>query len=151
MIPVTRNLVLPQIIDDELLTTDPCLSAVQPDDKPSYMAFFVNTLQLYEIMGDILVTLYSIEAKKSPDDGLTSGQNTPNHFPRADIEERNRNRNLNSVLRLEMSLHSWKKALPPCLLPETYTDKDTANIPPYRRGYTTDHILFRQANVLQAR
>ncbi|OZJ01593.1 hypothetical protein BZG36_05466 [Bifiguratus adelaidae] len=38
MIPVTLNITLPQIVDDELLTTYPHPPAIQPDDKPSQTA-----------------------------------------------------------------------------------------------------------------
>lgn len=71
MIPVTRDLILPSSIDDELLTSAPQPPAVQPEEKPSQMAFFVHTLQLYEVMGDILTTVYSGGTRRSV--GTTPG------------------------------------------------------------------------------
>ena len=68
MIPVTQNLILPEAIDDEILTSYPDPPAKQPEDKPSHMAFFVHTLQLYEIMGDILTTLYSTGTRRTNDE-----------------------------------------------------------------------------------
>lgn len=61
------------MIDDELLTTFPDPPAEQPDDKPSHMSFFVHTLQLYEIMGEILTTLYSNSTKRSSGEAIASG------------------------------------------------------------------------------
>lgn len=74
MIPVTQDLNLPQVIDDELLTSYPDTPAEQPHDKPSHMSFFVHTLQLYEIMGEILTTLYSNSTKRSSGEGSASGK-----------------------------------------------------------------------------
>jgi len=42
---------LPAMIDDEFLSH-------QPADQPSMIAFFVKTLQLYDIINDLLLTLY---------------------------------------------------------------------------------------------
>lgn len=49
---------LPAMIDDEFLSHQPGIEAVQPADQPSMIAFFVKTLQLYDIINDLLLTLY---------------------------------------------------------------------------------------------
>ena len=137
MIPVTQNLNLPQAIDDELLTSYPNPPATQPPDKPSHMAFFVHTLQLYEIMGEILTTLYSTGTRRLLED--TSGVS----------DEQQRATNLSSIIRLEMALDTWEKGLPWFLRLGTYT-RDSADSPRNQRN-KTDNILLRQNNVLRAR
>ncbi|KAI8640257.1 fungal-specific transcription factor domain-containing protein [Parasitella parasitica] len=109
MIPISRDLKLPQAIDDELLTVAPRPPALQPKTKPSQMAFLVHTIQLYEIMGEILLTLYS--------DGETFGGAMDTAFPsaRSEIDGSNLATSLNSIIKLEMALSSWKQNLPPFL------------------------------------
>ncbi|KAI7849795.1 fungal-specific transcription factor domain-containing protein [Circinella umbellata] len=137
MIPVTQNLILPEAIDDELLTSYPDPPAKQPEDKPTRMAFFVHTLQLYEIMGDILTTLYSTGTRRTNEEASIVS------------DEQLRAGNISSVIRLEMALNTWEKALPWFLRLGIYT-QDSANSPRNRRSMT-DNILLRQNNVLRAR
>ncbi|KAI9879911.1 MAG: hypothetical protein M1830_006578 [Pleopsidium flavum] len=49
---------LPAMIDDEFLSHQPGIEVAQPANRPSMMAFFVKTLQLYEIINDLLLALY---------------------------------------------------------------------------------------------
>lgn len=119
MIPVSQHPALPQIIDDDLLSSEK--PAVQPEDKPSHMAFFVHTLQLYEIMGDILNTVYSGGDRRSIA-GTTPEQEG----------------GLNAVIRLQSALSSWERALPWFLKPS-----GLASI--------SDNAIIRQNNVLRAR
>ncbi|KAI9497290.1 fungal-specific transcription factor domain-containing protein [Zychaea mexicana] len=144
MIPVTQNLILPQAIDDELLTSNSDPPAAQPENKPSQMAFFVHTLQLYEIMGDILTTLYSTGTRRLENDTYLF-----KYIFEMILDEQQRTSNLSSIIRLEMALNAWEKALPWFLRLGTYT-QDSANSPRNRRDMT-DNILLRQNNVLRAR
>jgi len=46
---------LPAAVDDQFITP----TAILPSNKPSKMTFYIATLQLYQILGDILRGLYS--------------------------------------------------------------------------------------------
>lgn len=121
MIPVSQQPALPQVIDDDLLTTAPNPPAVQPEDKPSHMAFFVHTIRLYEIMGDILNTIYSGGTRRS-----VGNMNTPEEG------------GLNAVIRLQSALSTWERTLPWFLKPSGLAS-------------LTDNAIIRQNNVLRAR
>jgi hypothetical protein len=143
MIPVTRDLKLPDIIDDEILTAPPHAPARQPEGKPSQMAFLVYTIKLYEIMGEILLTLYSdnSEGFSSTDNSRENGLSNA----RSEIDEQNLARSLNSIIKLEMALNSWKQSLP-VFLQHNYNRN---------REISEDDVkarkLLRQCNVLKAR
>ncbi|CEP11903.1 hypothetical protein [Parasitella parasitica] len=141
MIPISRDLKLPQAIDDELLTVAPRSPALQPKTKPSQMAFLVHTIQLYEIMGEILLTLYS--------DGETFGGAVDNAFPsaRSEIDGSNLATSLNSIIKLEMALSSWKQNLPPFL----QHDQSMDSMFLLEKDITAAKKLLRQCNVLKAR
>jgi hypothetical protein len=150
MIPVHQGLQLPQIIDDELLSSYPDPPAEQPDDKPSHMAFFVHTLQLYEIMGDILTTLYSGGNKRSLGENIgptrmDRAQHSQSHRPH--VDEQNRATRLNSIIRLEIDLSTWEQNLPWFL--SLYRDKERPRLNP--SDYKNNRILIRQSNVLRSR
>lgn len=150
MIPVHRDLQLPQIIDDELLSSYPNPPAGQPEDKPSHMAFFVYTLQLYEIMGDILITLYSGGNKRSLGENIGPAvidRAQQSQSPRPDGDEKNRATKLNSIIRLEIALSTWEQSLPWFL--RLYRDKERPRLNPSE--YRNNRILIRQSNVLRSR
>ncbi|OZJ01854.1 hypothetical protein BZG36_05335 [Bifiguratus adelaidae] len=152
MIPVTPNIALPQIVDDELLTTYPHPPAIQPDDKPSQTACFVYKLQLYEIMGDILTTMYSGGSRRSLGDmagiGMLDRASLSQSSP-SEIDQ-SRTEHMNSTMRLEMALSTWEKALPWFLQLRNY-NKASSNSRPDRIGIMTENVFLRQANVLRTR
>ncbi|KAK4511983.1 uncharacterized protein ATC70_003982 [Mucor velutinosus] len=141
MVPISRDLKLPQVIDDELLTVAPHPPANQPESKPSQMAFLVHTIKLYEIMGEILLTLYS--------DGDTFGGAVDHASPsaRSEIDGDNLATSLNSILKLEMALCSWKQDLPPFL----QHDQSRDAIFRMEKDENEAKKLLRQCNVLKAR
>lgn len=49
---------LPSMIDDEFLDTQTEPSVIRPDGGPTVMAFFRKTLELFDIINDILIQLY---------------------------------------------------------------------------------------------
>ncbi|KAJ5167561.1 uncharacterized protein N7482_006342 [Penicillium canariense] len=49
---------LPFTVDDEFISTDTTSEPVQPVEQPSIMAFYAKSLELYEIMNDVLLSLY---------------------------------------------------------------------------------------------
>lgn len=138
MIPIARDLKLPQAIDDEILRAFPNSPAMQPENKPSYMSFLVHTIELYEIMGEILVTLYS-EA-----DAFGGSLDTS---ARSEIDEQNLVTSLNSILKLERALDNWKHHLPPFLR----NNHSYSNIYNLVNDEKEASILLRQSNVLKAR
>lgn len=55
---------LPVIVDDEYIPVGETSEPSQPADQPSIMGFYAKSLELYEIMNDVLLSLY----KPIPDD-----------------------------------------------------------------------------------
>lgn len=49
---------LPVAVDEEYISVSSSAEATQPADRPSMMDFSVKTLELYEIMNDVLLSLY---------------------------------------------------------------------------------------------
>ncbi|CZR67077.1 uncharacterized protein PAC_16976 [Phialocephala subalpina] len=60
---------LPQVINDQYLSTDPQgPDGVQPDDARSELAFFVCAMKLSQISGKILRTFYNASTESEPGD-----------------------------------------------------------------------------------
>ncbi|KAE8140557.1 fungal-specific transcription factor domain-containing protein [Aspergillus pseudotamarii] len=59
---------LPATVDEEYIPTASGIEATQPADQPSVMAFYAKSLELYEIMNDILLSLYKTVPEESPED-----------------------------------------------------------------------------------
>lgn len=116
---------LPILVDDEFIPADASLEPTQVSNRPSLMAFYAKTLELYEIMNDVLLSLY----KPVSDDGID------------DIHEfyfRNAsNTGERTIFELDHSLTRWARTLPAHLK----TGSAEANNP----------IFFRQGIVLNAR
>ena len=50
---------LPDAIDEEYIPAASGAQAKQPTDRPSVMAFYAKSLELYEILNDVLLSLYN--------------------------------------------------------------------------------------------
>ncbi|UNI24980.1 hypothetical protein JDV02_010693 [Purpureocillium takamizusanense] len=57
-LPETVQVPVPSMIDDEYLDSRAESSAIRPDGEPSVVAFFVKTIELYDIINDIILELY---------------------------------------------------------------------------------------------
>lgn len=53
------------MIDDEFLDSQVEPSATRPDGKPATVAFFIKSLELYDIVNDVLAELYMNSGEKS--------------------------------------------------------------------------------------
>ena len=117
---------LPAAVDEEyILATDDAESA-QPADRPSMMAFYAKSLELYEIMNDVLLSLY----KPLPDEGADGIHDF--FFNHANYEGER------TIFDLDRSLTRW-----------------TLSLPLHLRGasplVTRNPIFCRQSIVLRAR
>lgn len=83
-------------------TPDSVGSDEQQQNQPSRIAFFVESLRLYDIMNDILIELYTNHDHGSSGDAVTR-QSDDNFL------------NLETILRLDQSLMLWGRSLPPYL------------------------------------
>ncbi|OJJ76872.1 hypothetical protein ASPBRDRAFT_201951 [Aspergillus brasiliensis CBS 101740] len=63
---------LPSMIDDQFFEVQTEGSAMRPDGRPCNMSFAVKTLELYEIMNDVLVDLYMDASQTSQFQGRLS-------------------------------------------------------------------------------
>ena len=116
----------PASINDEYLSSDPGPGGLQPQDKPSFIEFYIRSLKLYLIQEKTLSAMYSND---------TSDLKT-----KKTLRERLEDVDFNTILRIEGSLRMWDESLPPFL-----KVRDTASID------LTDPIFARQANVLHLR
>ncbi|PYH42286.1 transcription factor domain-containing protein [Aspergillus saccharolyticus JOP 1030-1] len=113
---------LPATVDEEYIPSALGTDAAQPADRPSVMAFYAQSLELYEILNDILLSMYNPNPDESPDDvyfkDTTEGKQT--------------------VFELDRALTNWSRNLPPHLRGDAslaYGDK----------------MFYHQSIVLQAR
>lgn len=58
---------LPATVDDEFISTEATSEPPEPIHQPSTMAFYAKTLEPYEIMNDVLLSLYKPVSDDSAD------------------------------------------------------------------------------------
>ncbi|KAK1138868.1 hypothetical protein N8T08_001739 [Aspergillus melleus] len=118
---------LPVAVDEEHIPTDSGAQAKQPTDRPSIMAFYAKSLELYEIMNDILLSLYN---KPVPDE---SPEDMYDFYFDKEISQGER-----TIFDLDRALSRWTRALPLHL-------RDPSSL-------RSDNMIFlRQGVVLRAR
>lgn len=117
---------LPAAVDEEYILASSGTEAAQPVDRPSMMAFYAKTLELYEIMNDILLSLY----KPFPDEGA---EGVHDFFFNRDTNEGER-----TIFDLDRSLTRWTLSLPPHLREASLL-------------VSRNPIFYRQSIVLRAR
>ena len=117
---------LPLLVDDEFISENAAAEPMQPSGQPSLLAFYAKTLELYEIMNDVLLSLY----RPITDDGAD------------DIHEFYFNKTLNegehSIFELDHNLTLWARSLPAHLRVGAAPERDNP-------------VFFRQGIVLNAR
>ncbi|KAF3398019.1 hypothetical protein F1880_006501 [Penicillium rolfsii] len=118
---------LPVTVDDEFISTASPAEPSQPAGRPSMMAFYAKTLELYEIMNEVLLSLY----KPAPEE---SGEDIHDFYFNSSAGEGER-----TIFELDRSLTRWTRSLPPHLVHEDSPVSATEN-----------PIFFRQGIVLHA-
>lgn len=94
---------LPVTVDDEFISAETASEPSQPGDQPSIMGFYAKSLELYEIMNDVLLSLY----KPVPEDHTDE----PHDFYfNSVVSEGER-----TIFDLDRSLTRWTRGLPPHL------------------------------------
>ncbi|CAG8365171.1 unnamed protein product [Penicillium salamii] len=117
---------LPAAVDEEFIPSESGSEASQPPDRPSMMAFFGKTLELYDIMNDVLESLYD----PSTD---SSGEDIHNFYFNNITGEGER-----TIFELDHCLSRWTKSLP------EHLRGDSALV-------SANPIFCRQSIVLRAR
>lgn len=118
---------LPAAIDEHYLSGDPNRRDSQPDNRPSILDFFIQSLGLYRILNEILLNVYAADPQ--------SGANIDEwkcFFPRRYDEQRSC-----SFLDLDRALTLWERELPRHLKDSNYAN--------------SSEIHSRQAVVLRQR
>lgn len=143
-----RTLHLPSPIDDEYLTTYPKAPGKQPENVPSLMACYSNTLVLQEILGEILASFYQGDHIPPPPQ---SGPKAHPEVSNSTLVTRLRAGDFQDLFRLEGMLSSWYDGLPPFLkvpqegaIANDALQSSTILVPP-------GIIFARQANALRTR
>ncbi|KAJ5131570.1 uncharacterized protein N7515_007609 [Penicillium bovifimosum] len=94
---------LPVAVDDEYIPVDSSKEVSQPSDCPSMMAFYAKSLELYEIMNDVLLSLYKpISDESSEDAHEFTFDNVTGEGER-------------TIFQIDRSLTQWTRSLPPHL------------------------------------
>lgn len=117
---------LPVLVDDDLIPSSATVEPTQPTQKLSIMAFYAKTLELYEIMNEVLLSLHKPVSDDGPDETYQFYFNSTH----SDGEH--------TIFELDHSLTRWAQSLPAHL----------------RTGSTAaEHnpVFFRQGIVLNAR
>lgn len=91
---------LPAAVDDEFIPSNSSLEVSQPPKRPSIMAFFGKTLELYDIMNDVLLSLYNPSTDPS-------GEDIHDFYFNNITTEGER-----SIFELDHCLSRWTKSLP---------------------------------------
>jgi hypothetical protein len=117
---------LPVTIDEETLPSTSGVEVSQPADRPSMMAFLAKSLELYEILNDILLNLYTPAPEECPEDIHDF------YFSRESKEGEH------AIFDLDRALTKWCRKLPAHL---RHSSDDVSRNP----------VFFRQAIVLRAR
>ena len=119
---------LPETVDDELIPANTTAEPTQPPNKPSIMAFYAKTLELYEIMNDVLLSLYKPASDDSPED-------VHDFYFNNNVNE---NESERTIFELDRSLTQWTRSLPSHLKGDPSVNQDNP-------------IFMRQGIVLRAR
>ncbi|KAJ5552045.1 hypothetical protein N7461_006743 [Penicillium sp. DV-2018c] len=94
---------LPAAVDDDYIPLESSKEVSQPSNCPSMMAFYAKSLELYEIMNDVLLTLYNpVSDECSEDVHEFSFDNATGEGER-------------TIFQIDRSLTKWTRSLPPHL------------------------------------
>ncbi|RAK86342.1 hypothetical protein BO79DRAFT_153862 [Aspergillus costaricaensis CBS 115574] len=117
---------LPATVDEEYIPAVSGSEVTQPADRPSVMAFYAKSLELYEILNDILLSLYSPTTDESP-------ENIYDYYFNKEANQGER-----TIFELDRALTKWSRSLPSHLRGESHLGG----------GYT---VFYHQSVVLRAR
>ncbi|KAJ5970093.1 uncharacterized protein N7479_000011 [Penicillium vulpinum] len=117
---------LPAAVDDEYISSGSSNEVSQPPGQPSMMAFYAKSLELYEIMNDVLISFYKPISDENAEDihdfcfdnAASEGERT--------------------IFELDRSLTRWTRSLP------LHLRGDSSAV-------STNPIFCRQSIVLRAR
>ncbi|KAE8332314.1 fungal-specific transcription factor domain-containing protein [Aspergillus sergii] len=141
---ISQRCVLPSAIDDGLLGQDPGTLTAQPADIPSLTEFYVQCIQLQNLLGEILDTLYY----GSTDKGSGKLDVNFNFIEASTAHNKLNDGGLQVLLRLDKSLSSWCQKLPAHLKAKNYNFTALEG----SRRFGPDTPTFnRQAIILHAR
>ena len=118
---------LPITVDDEFISTSSLAEPTELVERPSMMAFYAKTLELYEIMNDVLLSLY----KPVPDE---TADDIHDFYFNNSAGEGER-----TIFELDRSLTQWTRSLPVHLRGDSSVSAQA------------NPIFFRQGIVLHAR
>ncbi|KAL4757724.1 transcription factor domain-containing protein [Aspergillus foveolatus] len=117
---------LPATVDEEYIASASGSGVEQPADQPSIMAFYAKSLELYDILNDILLSLYKPVVEESPEDVYDL------YFNRDTSEDEL------TIFQLDRALTRWTRSLPAHLRGEPVSGSNSI-------------IFYRQSVVLRAR
>ncbi|XHG07534.1 hypothetical protein AWENTII_010673 [Aspergillus wentii] len=117
---------LPASVDEEYISTASGTEASQPADRPSMMDFYAKSLELYEIMNDVLLSLYKPVSEESLED-------IHDFYFNKETSEGER-----TIFELDRALTRWTRSLPVHLRGISSPESE-------------DPIFYRQSVVLRAR
>ncbi|KNG85200.1 hypothetical protein ANOM_008079 [Aspergillus nomiae NRRL 13137] len=141
---ISQRCVPPSAIDDSFLSQGPGMTASQPADIPSVTEFYVQCIQLQNILGEILEALYY----ESSDQGSGKLDVSFNFIAASTAHDKLNDGGLQVLLRLDKSLTSWCQRLPAHLKARNYNFTALESRRLFGPGTPT---FNRQAIILHAR
>ncbi|KAL3449911.1 fungal-specific transcription factor domain-containing protein [Aspergillus insuetus] len=96
-------------IDDEFLSDSPTALGAQPEGSPSQTEYYVQAINLQDILGEVLSTLYS-----------GSGDINFNFMAVSTANDKLNRGELQTLLNIDTSLSAWERSLPDYLKARTY-------------------------------
>jgi hypothetical protein len=153
----TRSFSLPSVVDDDLLAPDHKSPASQPPDQPSKITFYVHSLKLLQILGDILDSFYSQESDQALNRD-EEANTSPKHIDVYPYINQIKAGNFQKLLRFDAALIKCQKGLPPHLLVDE--GNSSADHPESGIGHfewrdsptsATTSLFKRQARTLRTR
>ncbi|KAM0469872.1 hypothetical protein ACHAPX_010257 [Trichoderma viride] len=127
------QLVLPLAVDDEYLTQLPEAPGAQPDGTPSLTECYCETVQLQDILGEVLATMYYSDPNPNPSSSTSSGV---------------KNIDFHKLFAIDSLLKAWHRSLPPHLQASRY--KNSGELPALSPS-ENKMVFRRQATVLEVR
>ena len=149
---IAQALILPQAIDDEELSSSLSHIGIQPRDKPSYIAFWVEAIKLVQISGQILEELQARQPGSLDLDGTQASGSPSFHSETSSrLTEKIISGDFHDLLRLDAALTEWHEGLPAFLKRETSPATELRAKDTYQISAEFQNMLNIQARALTVR
>lgn len=139
-----KHFVLPAPIDDEYLSWSPNAPGKQPRGKISMAECYVQTVQLQDILGQVLAAFYN----RGQDDQEAEPRAPGDHASNLAGKNKISDADLQMLLNVDGLLSEWHRKLPMHLKVQVYRNGDPST---FSSDPELTRLFGRQARVLETR